>query len=151
MQEYKLDDPRDAWSKARRMEVVRHAHALGHTDIVEQMPKDLAVKLLKARGVSPPSIPPRTIASGPRSGDTDLNSHRYSGPAQPSVEQETVTMSAEDVLMRDWQAQQEQRKEPTFQELRRMCREKGIPWLRTDTAVQLKAKLRGEDASQLGQ
>ena len=155
MDSYKIEDPRDPWQRARRMEVVRYAHELGHSDIVEQMPKDLMVRILRSRGVPAPSVPPRPIGNvNPRSGDTSLTSHHYSGPVSEPA-QETVTVSAEEILARDWAAHKEaqaaQPVEPSFIQLRQACKAKGIKYLRTDKAAQLKARLRGEDPAQLGQ
>ena len=100
-------DPRDPWAKTRRMELVRYAAELGIKDIVEQMPKDLMIKRLKAHGVQPPRVPPRPIGKNfeARSG-TDLNSHHFNGSEQASKTTEVLEIDADELTERQWAAQQ---------------------------------------------
>lgn len=141
----KTEDPRGPWAVARRMELVRYAHELGHIDIVEQMPKELIVKRLQALGVPPPSVPPRPIGIGnPRSGDTDINSHKYNG-AKIKTETERVEISAEDLMEREWSntiIAQDNFDKMSINELRNECKARGIKLARTDRVEHLKAKLR---------
>lgn len=101
-------DPRSPWDHARRMELVRHAHDLGHKDISETMPKELIVKRLKALGAPPPNTPlrPLTPIGGtvdPRSGDTHPGSHRNG--AAKSVATGEIEIDAGELLEQEFAAQ----------------------------------------------
>lgn len=142
-------DPRDPWARARRLEVFRHAQENGVTEILETMPKDLMVKLLRAKDIPPPSVPPRPIGAhiSARSGDTSPDSHHYAGPATVAPT-ETVVVDADAVLERDWKREQDAVKPSavsamTITELRQECKRRGIKIARTDNMVTLKAKLDG--------
>ena len=101
----KIEDPRDKWQHARRIELVRYALENGHPDITEDYPKNLIIKKLKALGLPPPNVPPRPIGSGPRSGDTDLNSHHYNGsPAPHQQKTETVEIDADELMALEFEA-----------------------------------------------
>jgi hypothetical protein len=145
MELYKMDDPRDPWMRARRIELVRYAHEKGMaSEISEQMPKDLIVKRMKAKGLPPPSVPPRPLGGPPRSGDTSPDSHHYTGP-QVEVKQDTVTVDAADLAEREWAARQDKPfDQMDIRELRSACKAKGIALKRTDRMPDMKAKLRGE-------
>lgn len=101
-------DPRGPWSTARRMEVFRYAKEKGVSEIKEQMPKDVMVRILQAKGIAPPNVRPRLIGKNfdPRSWDTDINSHHYNGNEQPSKPAETVTIDADELLEREWKSQE---------------------------------------------
>ena len=140
-------DPRDPWARARRIEIFRYAQEKGVTEVVEQMPKDVMVKRLKAKGIPPPPVPPRSIGAhiNPRSGDTSPTSHRYTGQTQPKAET-VVEVDADEVLERDWQQQSSAPKTDrpmTITEARQECKRRGIKMKRTDNLVTLKAKLDG--------
>ena len=132
-------DPRDPWKRVRRMEVVRYAAELGIEGITEAMPKDVSVAILRGKGVPPPSVPPRSIGKNfeSRSG-TDLNSHHYNQPQQTKTQQ-VVEVDADELLMREWKAQQAPKMSIT--DARRACKDRKIPFARTDKLTDLMAKL----------
>lgn len=136
-----FDDPRDGWGHARRLDVVRHAHRLGHVDIVETMPKTVMVKLLKARNVPPPPVPMRTL-DNPRAGDTTPNYDlpRNGARVQPVVNE----VDAEDDALAQWKAQQQAPAlKPVAQmnitEVRQHLKRLGIKFSRRDNMAALRA------------
>ena len=142
-------DGRDAWSRARRLEIFRYAQELGVEKIKDGPngipPKDLMVKVLQSLGHPPPSVPPRSIGAyvDSRSGDTGPTSHKFTGQqTQPPAE--TVELDALTVLERDWQQHAEPKQELTITDARKECKRLGIKMARTDKLADLKAKLDGK-------
>ena len=120
-------DPRDAWGHARRIELVRHANAMGHTDIIEQMPKELIVKRLKALGVPPPTVPLRPLMApggnyNPRSGDTSPTSHKAGAVPVKSAPDE---IDADELLEQEWQ-QKKPVADMNWHEMRAELKARGI-------------------------
>lgn len=96
MEPSRIDDPRDGWARARRREVFRYAQELGFKDIVEQMPKDLMVRLLKSRGAAQPKVPLRPLGQ-----ERPTDSHHIN-----SAQAETTEIDADELLAQEWAAQQ---------------------------------------------
>lgn len=124
------------------MEIVRYAAELGIKEIVEQMPKDLMVKRMKALGVPPPKVPPRPIGSPARSGDTTPTSHRYE--AKEEEKTETIELSADELLEREWKTREIPIEKMSIGDARKACKARGIKISRTDKLADLKAKLDGQ-------
>src|SRR5690349_10182911 len=88
-------DPRDPWTRTRKIELLQYADKLGISEITEQMPHTLIVKRMKALGVPPPNTPARQLGASPG--------------AEPVVRksgENTVTVSAEDLAELEWRQQQ---------------------------------------------
>src|SRR5690242_8353384 len=122
-------DPRSAWDHARRMELVRHAHDLGHKDITEQMPKDLIVRRLKALGAPPPNTPLRPLQPiggtvNPRAGDTTPTSHR-NGNSRSAGSGE-IEIDAGELLEQEFAAQQAAPRQLGFNEMRAELKAAGV-------------------------
>ena len=145
MEPSSFEDPRDKWQHARRIELVRYANENGHPEITEDYPKNLIIQKLKSYGLPPPSVPPRYIGSGPRSGDTDLNSHHYNGSPAPQQKTETVEIDADELMALEFEA----RKRPnvdqmTWNEMRKELKARGIKLDRKWSMADVKARLNGE-------
>lgn len=135
----KIDDPRDALSRARRMELFRFAQAQGISDIVQEMPASLMRRMLRARGLTNIRIPPRMLGAQNASG-----SSQQAGPDHKVNE-----IDADDDLARQFQEQQKAKQaapaagKMSMNELRAECKARGIKMDRRDNMETLRAKLNG--------
>ena len=141
----KIIDPRDALSKARRMELFRFAREKGIAEIEETMPADMMRDILRARNVTTIAVPDRPLGAAQQTFTTPTSHRTTSVIIQPA--QEVIPeVSASVDLARQWRAQQQQTKpnsELTIIELRQACKARGIKIARTDKMVDLRAKLDG--------
>lgn len=142
MQLNKIDDPRSNLQKARRRTLVEFAHSKGMTDITEQMPAEKIREKLQERGFS--QIPARHYPLG--------HAGRHEVPPigprqQPQAAPAPTGLNASELEeFRQWQ---QQRKAPTgsidsmnIGDLRKACKAKGIPMVRTDNIKSLREKLK---------
>jgi hypothetical protein len=143
MQLNKIDDPRSNLQKARRRQLVEFAHAKGMTEISEQMDADLIRERLMQRGFS--QIPLRTYSLG-HAGRHEVPPIGPKAPPQASP----PGLSADELQQfREWQQQRQQAPAPAgdidkmpIGDLRKACKAKKIPMVRTDNMASLKEKLK---------
>ena len=165
LQVKKIDDPRDDLDKARRREMLDYAKKNNIQGIKPGMPALMMRRILRGLGIN--SIPiPRRVLGIPEPGSAPLG-HKPPTPhgIAPAVpgKQGGPAVDAGDDLMRQWEQQEqtpaalepavERKASPLaeFQEARRLCKERGIPVLRTDKLADLKTKLNDQDSAERGQ
>lgn len=143
---HRIDDPRDALSKARRHELRAFAEANGVTEIVVGMPADLMRSILRQKGLTAIRVPHRQL------GMTESANAFAAQQPPPGAKVETVDATAD--LARQFEAQR--RAADPFAELgtsalRKACKDRGIKQGRGEKPDSLRAKLRahanGQDAS----
>lgn len=138
MQLLKTLDPRDNLEKTKRFQLVQFAQEKGATwpdgtPITEDVPAPIIRRRLRQLGLT-------------RIDTTQVNHEPKVAP------QKVEAVMADDDLWRQWREQNEkinqaERKPDSFIELRRACKERGIKFLRTDKADDLRAKLDGDRAA----
>ena len=130
----RIDDPRDKLEKATRDELYDFARAQGVTDITEDMPAILMRRILRSKGKTNIDIPNRPLGSNP------------GVVAPPDKAQDVVAVpeiTAEEDLMRQYQAAKVAPAEMTMGQMRAECKRRGIKMARTDNMDTLRAKLNG--------
>lgn len=144
----KIQDDRDNLEKARRKELENFAREQGVTEIQPTMPARLMRRILRQKGLVDITIPSRPLGHIPGAPDTIAN---------PPDSGNAVEAMADDDLMRQWAATSgEQAVAPQekpapgsglaeMTRLRKECKRLGIKMSRTDTMIDLKAKLDGQD------
>jgi hypothetical protein len=148
MQLKDIDDPRDKWRQARRIELVRYAEENGHPEIDHRYPANLIILKLKALGLPPPSVPDRRIGSSPRAGDTTPNSHHaVNGPPKPKAE--TITIDADELLEREFEETLKPAiKNMTYREMRAELKASGMVlnrrWSKQDIINELEQLRNGQ-------
>jgi hypothetical protein len=131
----RIEDPRDSLEKARRAELERFAKANGVKEINGDMPAILMRAILRQKGLTRISIPPRTLGQyQPNPGEM---------PSAPAVAQGGGSVDAVADLARQFAQQQAQpeAKEMSFTEIRSELKRRGIKFGRSDKFADLKAKL----------
>lgn len=152
MQLNKIQDPRDALSKARKIQISRYAAANGIADIKPEMPAELMRQILRGKGIT--NIGAQVQPLGGAQVET--------GNAEQSA---GVEVNATADLAKQWAAQQgpvaeevaaevetpEKPQKPKvyneMNDLRAQCKARGIKCARTDKVADLRKKLDGEDAA----
>jgi hypothetical protein len=129
----KIEDPRDNLEKAHRLELVRFAHAQGVSDVNENMPAMLIRRVLRMKGLTRITIPPRSLGQQSQPGSV------------PTTDQKVPEVNAEDDLMRQFKAQSQPTTLPNLgiNELRAKCKELGIKLTRKDNMISMRAKIEG--------
>lgn len=136
----RIEDPRDALDKARRIELFRFARAHGLKDVVETMPAILMRRILRERGLTNIKIPPRPLGA--------MNQANPLPPNIPGGVEKVVEMDAEADLMRQYEATKTAPPSKPIRmmdinELRRECQRRGIKMGRRDNLLTLREKLSG--------
>ena len=171
----KTDDPRGFLEKLSRKELEYTAQFYGIESVKPGMPAELMRPLIAQ--ANPPRIPTPVrqkigmYAEQLRVPPYDIWKHTQFGEQAPVVQEpekaEEVDALAD--LKRQWESElnhlhdpvksdepsvpsvKKKKKIPKIVLLRRECKAKGIKWERTDKAVDLEAKLNGENTSECSQ
>ena len=164
----KTDDPRGFLEKLSRKELEYTAQFYGIESVKPGMPAELMRPLIAQ--ANPPRIPTPVrqkigmYAEQLRVPPYDIWKHTQFGEQAPVVQE---TEKAEEVdaladLKKQWEVESQTpaveekpatpaKKIPKIVLLRRECKARGIKWERTDKAVDLEAKLNGENTSECSQ
>lgn len=129
----RIDDPRDALSKAKRYELYQFARANGLNEVTEDMPAILIRSKLRAAGKTDIKIPKRTLG-------------KVEFPDQAVTSDQANAVDAEADLARQFEATQEPVKsfsEMSRAELAKECKARGIKFERTDKKEKLLERLGG--------
>lgn len=133
----KIDDPRDQLEKARRYELFKFAKGHNIAEITEGMPAIIMRKILRGKGLTRISIPPRPLGG-------------LSGSA-PATPQNVNEIDAADDLMRQYAQESKPAEKPVsemdIKELRSTAKARGIKLARTDNMVKIREKLSGKNAA----
>ena len=153
---HRIDDPRDALSKARRKPLENFARDAGIAEIAPGMPAELMKRIIRLKGYIERFkewAARNQIVNQPLGGAKPQ-------PADAPVADNAVT--ADDDLMRQWMVQHKtneeakQEHEPeqivsvakmSITQLRQECKKRKIPMKRTDNMNILREKLSVQDAS----
>lgn len=130
MQLQKIIDPRDNLEKLRRTELYRLAKSEGLSDIEPGMPAILMRRMLRDRGIRDVPDPNRPL------GGVSNIEH-----LQKEIEEEPVR--ADDLLKSAYET--DKLAQMPFFALRRLCKDRGIAFSRTDKKPVLIGKLNGEN------
>lgn len=134
----RIIDPRDSLEKARQSELVAFARQNNVTEVRHDMPAILIRKILRAKRLTNIMVPPRPL--GVPSGAAISDNGSAAG------------IDASDDLAAQYAAQKPAPTRPTsdkmsITEARRACKDRGIPFARTDKLTELMAKLNGENTA----
>ena len=151
MQLNKIQDPRDALSKARRIQLSRFAEARGIAEIQPTMPAELMRQILRGKGITTIGVvaPPlggqniETGTDGDQSGGVEVN-------ATADLAKQWAAQQAAEAL-ETTEPDPIQKSPPKvyneMNDLRAQCKERGIKCARTDKIADLRKKLDGANAS----
>jgi hypothetical protein len=117
-----ITDPRDALAKARRYELFQFAKANGVTEIIHAMPANIMRKILRSRGLTNIRIPQRTLGVVVPTG--------VSSSSQSPVDEHTVSIDAEEDMLRQFNAAMKNPVEPqqNVREQRKMFKPRRHLW-----------------------
>lgn len=150
MQLHRLDDPRDALSKAKRHELLQFARRRGVHDVRPGMPAMLMRQILREKGHTDITIPRRMLG---QIGAADDRMARPPVAAQPKPPPDVPAVDALADLAQQYG--EYTRPEPLAQsgdyedmnviELRKLCKRRGIAQQRGQRASDLRDKLKAAD------